>query len=557
MKKTWADLGVEIPAGATGECRTKCPSCSEGRKKKMDLCFAVNIDIGTAFCHHCGFSTGLMQKNVKIFNRPKFVESELPEKVLTWFSGRGISEKTLAKNKIGYGNSFAGKNGIHFPYIKNGNVVNVKHRTGDKMFRQEKNAEKCLYRFDSIVAIQGSTLIITEGEIDALSFVEAGYSTVVSIPDGAPSANSSSYRTKFNFLDDAMRYINKFKKIILAVDSDEPGKRAEEELSRRIGRERCYVVKYPEGCKDANEALVAHGVDSLTQIVKTSKPFPIEGIFSAKDVSDNIQDIFRFGYQRGLYLGWHGLKDLFSIKMGEMTIITGIPGSGKSNFVDAMMINLANSEDMKFAIFSPENWPIQRHVATMIEKVTELSFHGFDKMAEDEMEDGLDFIDSHFKYIVPPETTPCTIDAILDYTKIIISRDGISGLVLDPWNEVEHEYGRLTETQYISKELTKIRRFARLHQIHIFVVAHPRNLRKNDDGTYKPPSMYEISGGANWRNKADNGICVHRNNYETTEVRILIQKIRFREVGKIGECTLIYDRKSTTYSDRGGNREKF
>jgi len=556
MKKTWADLGIEVPPGATGEVRTTCPSCSKDRNKKNDRCFAVNVDLGTAFCHHCGFATGLMQKNVKIYNRPKYIESDLPESVLKWFAGRGISEKTLIKNKIGFGESFKGKNGVQFPYFKNGNVVNVKHRTGDKCFRQEKNAEKCLYRYDSITTIHGSALIITEGEIDALSFVEAGYSAVVSIPDGAPSANSTSYRTKFNFLDDAMKYIDKFKKVILAVDSDEPGKRAEEELSRRIGREKCYVVKYPEGCKDANEALIKHGVESLNQIIKTSKPFPIEGIFSAKDVSENIQDIYRFGYQKGAYLGWDGLKDLFSLKMGEMTIVTGIPGSGKSNFVDAMMINLANNEGMKFAIFSPENWPIQRHVATMIEKITEQSFHGNDRMTEDEMKDGLDFIDDHFRFIVPPENAPCTIDAILDYTKMIVSRDGISGLVIDPFNEVEHEYGRLTETQYISQELTKIRRFARLHQIHVFIVAHPRNLRKNEDGTYKPPTMYEISGGANWRNKADNGICVHRNNYETPEVRILIQKIRFREVGKIGECVLIYDKKSTTYSDRGKNVAK-
>jgi twinkle protein len=111
--------------------------------------------------------------------------------------------------------------------------------------------------------------------------------------------------------------------------------------------------------------------------------------------------------------------------------------------------------------------------------------------------------------------------------------------VIDPWNEVEHLFNGLSETQYISQELTKIRRFARLNGIHIWIVAHPTKLQKNSQGKYDPPTMYDISGGAHWRNKADNGICVYRD-FETNQTEIIVQKIRFKEIGKLGSAKLKY-----------------
>ena len=107
------------------------------------------------------------------------------------------------------------------------------------------------------------------------------------------------------------------------------------------------------------------------------------------------------------------------------------------------------------------------------------------------------------------------------------------------WNEVEHCFKGLSETQYISQELTKIRRFARFNGIHIWVVAHPTKLSKNASGQYDPPTMYDIAGGAHWRNKADNGICVYRD-FQTNITEIIVQKIRFKEIGKLGSVSLKY-----------------
>lgn len=553
---TYSDYGIDVPYDVTGEIRTLCPECSPHRKKSSEKCLAVNTEKGTWFCHHCGHSGGF-KKDVRqdpepILIKPPFKKTEIPQKVIDWFQKRGIPEYILAANQIGHGKSFKDKNGIQFPYIKSGAAVNIKHRSHDKDFRQEKNAEKCLYRFDEIAKCKGDTLVITEGEMDALSFQTAGFEMVTSIPDGAPSSNAQSFRLKFDFMKSAEQIFQHYKKIILAVDNDAPGKLCEQELARRIGAEKCFRVKYPAGCKDANDVLVKRGKEAVINLVKTVTPYPVEGLLSPSDYEREVFNLYDMGPNRGVSTGWKNLDEFYTIKTGEMTIVTGIPGSGKSNFIDSLMVNLMKQQEWPFAVFSPENWPVERHIQTLLEKVEGKPFatngHYTDRMTRESVGDLLEIINDHFFFIVPPEDL-LTVEIILEKARVAIFRHGVKGVVLDPWNEIDHLYESKTEAQYLSEKLTKIRRFARMNGVHIWVVAHPKNLVKDNSGIYKPPSMYEISGGAHWRNKADNGLCVHRPNYQDDITDVYIQKIRFREVGKPGEVSLRYCRDTGTYSD--------
>jgi len=275
--KTWSDFKIELPQGATGHVRTTCPECSQHRKKSTDKCLSINVGEGCWFCHHCGWSGclggGKTKEEIKIhFTRPEYRWTELPEKVVKWFADRGIPEQILAANKIGYGQSWKDCKGIQFPFYKNGEVVNIKHRSYDKRFRQEKDAEKCFYRFDAIQEDGSRPIIITEGEIDALSIQTAGHDRVCSVPDGAPSEGAKHFETKFDFLNSAEDALNICGKVILAVDNDGPGKRLEEELARRIGAERCYRVEYPAGCKDPNDVLVHHGKAALNNLINEARP---------------------------------------------------------------------------------------------------------------------------------------------------------------------------------------------------------------------------------------------------------------------------------------------
>lgn len=554
---TLSDHGIMIPEGSTGEIHVTCPKCSPSRKKHGEKCLAVNIEKGTWFCHHCQWAWGLAadaveQKPVE-YVRPVYKPSGLPPAVVEYFKKRGIPEGILTENQIGYGVSFKdGVGGIRFPYLKGGVVVNVKHRGYSKQFRQETGAEKCLYRFDSI-AKGGETLIITEGEIDALSFQVAGYSAVTSVPDGAPAPDAKTFNSKFDFLQSAETILAAFGRVILAVDNDAPGKVLERELARRIGPEKCYRVEYPDGCKDANDTLVKHGPGALIALVKASKPYPVDGLMSVSDLKSEVYDLYDRGPNRGESTGWPSVDALYRVRAGEMTVITGIPSSGKSNFLDALAVNLADYCGWAFAVFSAENWPPAKHISSLIEKVNNAPFSGdgrtVRRMNRSDVGEALGFLERHFFFIKPNETV-MSVDVILEKARVAIFRHGVQGIILDPWNEIEHLFGALSETQYISQELTKIRRFARMNAVHVWIVAHPRNLVKDKNGIYAPPTMYEISGGANWRNKADYGLCVHRPNLHDDITEIHVQKVRFREVGRIGSTKLRFCMETSRYFDK-------
>lgn len=562
--QTFSDFNIEIPAGASGQVRTLCPKCSGERKKSGEKCLAVDVSKGVWLCHHCGYSGGLGSRDDFIPHRkvnpkviPKYkTKTDLPDNVMQYFQKRGISERVLRENKICYGQSWGDKKGIQFPYIKKNVVVNIKHRSHTKDFRQEKDAEKCLYRYDQIARCEGDTLIITEGEIDCLSFIESGFDMVTSIPDGAPNEGTKSYTTKFDFLKSAESILQHYKKIILAMDADPNGKTAEQELARRIGPEKCHIVEYAGGSKDANDVLVKHGKESVRRLVSEAKPYPVSGIFRTEDLRDEVLIRYNKGSKRGLSTALPTLDNYYTVKPGEFTVITGIPGSGKSEFIDALAVRMAMMHNWKFAFFSPENLPISRHIEKLLEKVTGKPFarNGIEepRMTVEEVDRDLRTMNDYFFFIYP-EDNILSVDTILEKARVTIFRYGIHGIVIDPWNELEHLYGNLTEAQYLSRELTKIRRFARINQVHVWVVAHPRNLNKDSSGNYKPPTMYEISGGAHWRNKADNGICIHRPDYSQDETEVIIQKIRFKEVGKIGKVPLIYVRDTGEYLDKTEN----
>ena len=555
MKEKFTDYGINIEPGATGEHRTTCPQCSKDRRKQNDRCLAVNADKGTWICHHCGWTGMLQEKREEKteYQRPKHIHVDLHERLLDYMLNRGISKETLADNGVCQG-SFDGKSpSIKFPYFKDGVVVNAKHRTLDKRFRQEKNAEQCLYRFDAISQAQSDSLIICEGEIDALVSYECGFHSVTSVPNGAPAPNAKNYHKEFLYLESAESILKQRKKIILAVDNDAPGKTLEQELARRIGVEKCYRAEYPAGCKDLNDVLLKHGKTAVQKILYAAKPYPVDGIFTPKDIEDLILHLYDNGSQRGFPTGWPKFDQFYTVKTGQLTIITGIPGAGKSNWLDALLVNLAKNYDWPIAVFSPENWPLQRHAQSIIEKWTGLPFdkEGYEvnRIKRDWVKNTISEIQDKFYFLMPEEQS-MTLETILEKVRVSIYRHGVKGIAIDPWNEVEHDYGSLTETQYISNMLGAIRRFARMNDVHIWLVAHPQKLQKDKDtGKYKPPTMYEISGGAHWRNKADVGICVHRPDVTKDETDIIVQKIRFREVGKLGVVKFSYNRDTGIYCD--------
>lgn len=565
MALAFSDFGIELPRHGSGKnVYTLCPQCSDSRKKRRDKCLSVNTMDGLWNCHHCGWKGSLaMEKEKKPVIPAKrtepikvipFAASAIDPSGLQYLQERGIDRDVVERNGITTAiRSFGGaKEGcLSFPYRVDGQVVNVKYRTRDKKFSQEAGASKVVYGYDDI---SDDVTFIVEGEIDKLSFEMAGIENCISVPDGAPSPTAENFDAKFDFLETCADRLSTVKKFVIAVDSDAPGQKLASELSRRLGRYRCAKLTWPEDCKDANDTLLKHGIAKIAECVYQAKDYPIEGLLSLT-VNDML-DFYDTGIQPGVHPGWNKLAEYYTVRPGEFTVVTAAPNSGKSEFIDALMVNLADRHGWKFAVFSPENAPIQMHVNKLVEKVvgkTARENHG-NRASREEYREAAQWVLKHFHFL-SPESGNFRLDEILNIAQWLLYRHGINGLLIDPWNELDHEFGRdTTETQYVSKCLSKLRTFARQNDIHTWIVAHPSKLQKvkNDDGdwVYPPATPYEISGSAHWFNKADVCLCVHRPDGEGVDMDLYIQKMRFKTTGKKGKVGFLYNVVNGRYTER-------
>ena len=570
--KDFLDYDIDVRGVVSGEVDTTCPQCSASRRKKNARCLSVSIDQGLWCCHHCGW-TGTLKRGAEGPSNPNWwrkIEHRRPSPLRTqeisshaqaWFEKRLITLEVLRRNRISTGDVYMPQTEqkescIRFPYYRGEELVNVKYRDKHKNFRMESGAERVLFGLNDIA----ETTIVVEGEVDKLSLEIAGFQNCVSVPDGAPPPIAKDYASKFSFLEADSDRLSSVAKWILAVDSDEPGQKLEEELARRFGPEKCSRVRWPVGCKDANEVLCTLGVTDLRTAIESAQPYPVDGLFNLRDFLDRMDYLREHGFDRGVETGWRSIDPYYTVRPGEVTVITGIPNHGKSNWLDALLVNLAKGQGWVFGIFSPENQPLERHGARLMEKWLQRPYERGpnERISDEAYEIGKQKIAAHFDWILPKEDKPWTVDFLLSLARVLVFRKGIKGLVIDPWNEIDHTRPQnLTETEYISESLTKVRRFARSHGVHVWLVAHPAKLRR-EAGGYPVPSPYDISGSAHWRNKADNCLTVYRDleDPDSQAVQIHVQKVRFREIGKVGLAELAYNHLVGTYHELDRARDE-
>jgi twinkle protein len=541
--------GINLKGRTGGQIKTVCPQCSHERKNKKDPCLSVNVDDGAYTCHNCSFKGRVFEKRLKEFQKPVARLEKLGTKTLNWFEQeRKISNNTLLRFGVSEATEPIGPYTapvpvICFNYYRDEDLINIKFRGPRKSFKMAYGAELVFYNLN---ALKNETeAIIVEGEIDCLSLHEAGFYNSVSVPNGASKGSQ-----KLEYLDNCWESFIGKRKVILAVDADEPGNELREELARRIGKDRCFKVIFPEGCKDANEVLIKHGKEGVKELVNSAYQWPIEGIHGMDDMIPEVNSFYENGYPKGFETGIAGLDDFISFMPGQYTTITGIPGSGKSEFTDWMMCKLAERHEWGWAVCSFENQPAAIHVSKLIEKFAGKSF-AFRKdtskrLNAEEMEFGVYMVSKWFHFLNLSQVD-LTLDGILDKTRELVLRKGVKGLIIDPWNYIEHKVPEgYTETQYISECLTLIRTFALQYGVHIFLIAHPTKIQKDLAGNYNVPTLYNISGSAHFFNKTDNGLTVYRD-YVKGIVTVYIQKIRFSWLGKIGFASFRYDTELRQY----------
>lgn len=594
-----AEHGVRPNRGQTfregADVYTLCPNCSANRKpmNRNKPCLSVKLDMAGGavwHCNHCDWSGNVAAERLGRDghpihdHRPKETprparkapppeQRQRPEAMTRFFAARGIAAEIVEEMGL-YHTCVKFPQDIHlggepvdwtkvpdtpciaFPYTLGGAIVNHKYRDEAKRFTQDPKALRTLFNVDQAAQ---DVVIWVEGEMDVLACMTAGYRSVVSLPDGAPSKLKDEADPgraddkRFQALATCADRIDGVAKFILATDGDGPGDVLAEELARRLGKERCWRVRWPAGTKDANEVLMQFGAAELQRAIEAATPYPLEGLY---DLEPGALLRLRNSPRVATHsTGFANLDELVRIPAdGRLFVVTGIPNSGKSEWVDAVLVNTCTELGWHALIFSPENNPVELHAAKIAEKWAGKPFQDYGewnpRMSDALLMQSEDWIRQHITFIrsdLPGQ--PMTLDWILDRATKAVLRRGSRWLVIDPWNRLERSRGNgQTETEFVGESLSKLAAWGAHHACNVVLVAHPKQLQRDpQEKKIKVPGGYDVSGSANFYNIPDFGITVHRPSMDSSNVEVHVWKVRFKTHGKKGMGVLGWDKYSGRY----------
>lgn len=565
----FSKLGIEAPNKVNGIAKVHCPKCEirrGTRTKEKDL--YLNYDSGVYRCYSgkCGWKGKVSKTN---YSRPDWKnKTDLPAKVVKYFEGRGISQKTLKDFQI----SIDERGNIEFNYFRGDELINVKTRfeiDGKKSFKQHAGAEKIVFNLNSLDGKE--KCIVVEGEMDVLSWHEAGISSeyaIISVDQGAP-APGQKVDGKLECFSNSAIELDSIKEFYICTDKDAPGQYLQQELIRRLGEYRCSIIDLPKGNKDANDVLqntnypISTRKETLRFQLKNARPVPVPGIHTLdQDTWDLMEDYYHNGRPKGLTTHFKDFDYHFTFLKGDVTVITGLPNDGKSQFLRQLAVIKSKFDGWKWACYVPEDFPVDMFYDDICHiYIGKSPYKGHEnQMSIEEYNEAREFARSHFFCIYPEADkktgmvslpTNSWINKRISFLKL---KHGVNAYIKDPWNKIFHEFnGR--EDQYLASELSKEKFFAAQFDACLYV-AHPGKMSKNGEGKYPAPDVYDISGGSMWNNMVDNILVVyrpHRHENPTDKiVEVKSMKIKKQKlVGKLGSFEFFYEVKENRYYELG------
>jgi twinkle protein len=461
-----------------------------------------------------------------------------------WAETRALDPDQLSAMGVTARTENNGHQWIAIPYTEQGQVVNIKHKNiTQKEFRQEKDGKKIFYNQDVIFdkSLADHPLIITEGEEDALSFICNGHPKAVSVPDGAPNqeiedenSNKYSYLTK-----EILVALKSQPSVILAVDDDKNGKNLLHDLARRIGRGKCSYVEYPKGCKDINQAVVSYGKEAIKAVLERSKPMGQDGVYTLDNLPPVAEaQVFESGITE--------IDNHFKFRLTDFSITTGIPSMGKTTMFNHIISSVALKNDINVCFASLEQHPVLDHQRNLTDWY-------MGAVPNATKYDATLWINKRFSFIYPSDEQQMNDELDLNWflkqAEFAVHRHNSKIVVLDPWNEIEHiPYSDQSLTEYVGMAIRKIKRFAKINNVHMAVIAHPTKQQKDKDGNFQMPTLYDVSDSAHWYNKADLGAIVHRDPLDGNTI-FKVAKSRYHEIiGKPGQVKLQFHNKTKSFS---------
>lgn len=378
----------------------------------------------------------------------------------------------------------------------------------EKMFMSNKGFQPKFWNLDNVLAgiAAGhvSRVYIVEGELDACALVEAGvpYEAVLSVPNGAneKATKKDDLENRYKFVEEALEAgLNKAEQLVWCGDSDAPGTVLRNDMVRVLGEAKFWFVEWPEGCKDANSFLQSDGNDALLSLVSEgARQWPISGLFRMSEMPEPPNFTL-------WSLGYPALEGKISIAPRTLSVATGHPGHGKTQWWTQTWYQIAKRYDFPIALASFETHPkphLRRHLRSLFSGVLEREMHPREIAKADA------WIEDHYHLIKHLKGQP-TLTWLLETAASAVIRYGARALVIDPWNYLEQARAKdESETEYIGRCLRECRAFAEDMNCHVQILAHPAKMAT--DRRNRPPELEDISGSKNWDNAPDQGFVIYR-----------------------------------------------
>lgn len=550
------DLIVEDSKDFPVKLKVDCPSkyCKEARTPDNNTPLTVDIlspDYAEWRCRECLSSghVGVKPEVEEAADENPIAASKaplsLPDEALAFLAAKGMTGEEATKYKLSWDGR---RKAIKIPYIEGGKVVNYAIVYPDGRNQLEHPGKATFYGIGQL-GVNSEPIIIAQNEIDAILIKERGLINVLGLPNGgdvkAQADEINREPDRFAYLSAASDTAKAWSQVKFVFEDTPKALALRQELSRRLGPGLCQSVKLSR--PTVSETLL-YSPDVLCEDIKDAKPLPIFGLFQVEDFEAELLSFYEHGMNSGVSTGYPNVDKLYTVVPGQLTVVTGIPNSGKSEWVDALTMNLADQFGWRIAAFSPENGK-EMHAVKLVEKRVQQSADPREKhrMNRDTFLAGAQWVNQHYSFIENTKEMP-TLDWILERAKDAALRYGIKGLVIDPWNRIEKVLGNKSETDYVAESIPKILRFLVNYGVHGWLVVHPKQQQPDHKtGKIRAPSLYDMAGSAHFVNMCDNGIVIHRSESMDDTTEVLVRKVRFKHVGRRGETRLRYNRITGRY----------
>ncbi|MDB6151501.1 MAG: Twinkle protein [Chthoniobacter sp.] len=399
---------------------------------------------------------------------------------------------------------------VAFPYRVNGKNVAAKFRTVDKRFMSSKGVSRPLYNIDALSTDQELPVVITEGEIDCLSVIQAGFQRCVSLPNGWTAQGNATEP-----LTEALEALQASPYVIVAGDNDEAGESLPRAVATILAGHDVRYAQWPDGCKDANDVLMVLGEGALAKCLNEAKRIdPPGGVISG------FSDLPPLSRQRVLKIGKEPFDRAIALELGEVSVWTGLPGHGKSTLVTWAADEISKAEKVRVGMIGFETHPFR----IRDQLCRSMTHRAWKALGEQERAMVLKDLDARWRMVHSSSEADHHLGWLQPMVRTLAVRDRCKIIVIDPWNELEHlpEKGE-SMTSYINFALKTIRNWAKALEIHICIVAHPAKIKH--EGKPRPPTGYDVADSAAFFNKPGLGITVHPGD-EEHEVQIINWKTR-------------------------------